>query len=110
MTESRLIRVGLNTISSMVSYAAAGAIREIPGRYAYILCKCSKNIALIQHILKSCPDSNIQGANTSVLSAPDGPHVGPMNLAFRVVLRQKRITRIIPVMKYSDFTDLTCKG
>ena len=33
------------------------------------------------------PDSKVHGANmgpTWVLSAPDGPHVGPMNLAFRV--------------------------
>ena len=32
------------------------------------------------------PDSKVQGANmepTWVLSAPDGPHVGPMNLAIR---------------------------
>ena len=32
------------------------------------------------------PDSNVHGANmgpTWVLSAPDGPHVGPMNLAIR---------------------------
>ena len=35
------------------------------------------------------PDSKVNGANmgpTWVLSAPDGPHVGPMNLAIRVVL------------------------
>ena len=35
-----------------------------------------------------CPDSKFHGANlgpTWVLSAPDGPHVGPMNLAIRVV-------------------------
>ena len=34
------------------------------------------------------PDSKVHGANmgpTWVLSAPDGPHVGPMNLAIRVV-------------------------
>ena len=33
------------------------------------------------------PDSKVHGANmgpTCVLSAPDGPHVGPMNLAIRV--------------------------
>ena len=36
---------------------------------------------------KPCPDSKVQGANTGptwVLSAPDGPHVGPMNLTIRV--------------------------
>ena len=35
------------------------------------------------------PDSKAHGANmgpTWVLSAPDGPHVGPMSLAIRVVL------------------------
>ena len=35
----------------------------------------------------ACPDSKVHGANmgpTWVLSAPDGPHVGPMNLAIRV--------------------------
>ena len=34
------------------------------------------------------PDSKVHGANmglTWVLSAPDGPHVGPMNLAIREV-------------------------
>ena len=38
---------------------------------------------------KLSPDSKFQGANmgpTWVLSAPDGPHVGPMNLAIRVVI------------------------
>ena len=37
------------------------------------------------------PDSKVHWANmgpTWVLSAPDGPHVGPMNLAIRVVLLQ----------------------
>ena len=35
------------------------------------------------------PDSKVHGANmgpTWVLSAPDGPHVGPMNLAIRDAL------------------------
>ena len=38
--------------------------------------------------LKDIPDSKVRGANmgpTWVLSAPDGTHVGPMNLAIRVV-------------------------
>ena len=36
--------------------------------------------------LYDIPDSKVHGANmepTWVLSAPDGPHVGPMNLAIR---------------------------
>ena len=37
--------------------------------------------------IKSCPDNKVHGANmapTWILSAPDGPHDGPMNIAFRV--------------------------
>ena len=36
------------------------------------------------------PDSKVHGANmgpTWVLSAPDGPHVGPMNRAIRAALQ-----------------------
>ena len=38
---------------------------------------------------KRLPDSKVHGANmgpTWALSTPDGPHVGPMNLAFRAML------------------------
>ena len=38
--------------------------------------------------IPSYPDSKVHGANmgpTWVLSAPDGPHVGPMHLAIRVI-------------------------
>ena len=37
------------------------------------------------------PDSKVHGANmgpTWVLSAPDGPHVGPMSLAINVVIQE----------------------
>ena len=40
-----------------------------------------------QRLKYNFTDSKVQGANmgpTWVLSAPDGPHVGPMNLAIRV--------------------------
>ena len=39
------------------------------------------------------PDSKVHGANmwpTWVLSAPDGPHVGPMNLAIRDCIKTMR--------------------
>ena len=39
--------------------------------------------------LKKFPDSKVHGANMGpiwVLSAPGGPHVGPMNLAIRGAL------------------------
>ena len=47
------------------------------------------------HSIAICPfpDSKVHGANmgpTWVLSAPDGPHVGPMNLAIRVRLQLER--------------------
>ena len=50
--------------------------------------ECSISIASTLEILESCtkPESKVHGANmgpTWVLSAPDGPHVGPMNLAIR---------------------------
>ena len=38
--------------------------------------------------MKEIPDSKVHGANmgpTWVMSAPGGPHVGPMNLAIRDV-------------------------
>ena len=39
------------------------------------------------HLKMKYPDNKVHGANmgpTWVLSAPDGPHVGPMNLVIRV--------------------------
>ena len=42
---------------------------------------------MIRLRLQPYPDSKVHGANmvpTWVLSVPDGPHVGPMNLAIRV--------------------------
>ena len=51
-------------------------------RYAF-------NFKTLQNPVIDCntsPDSKVHGANmgpTWVLSAPDGPHVGPMNLAIK---------------------------
>ena len=50
--------------------------------YQYIL-HSSNGLGPIIH----CPDSKVHGSNmgpTWVLSAPDGPHVGPMNLDIRL--------------------------
>ena len=54
-------------------------------------CQCS--VSNSAYLVLNCyliifPDSKVHGANmrpTWVLSAPDGPHVGPMNLAIRVI-------------------------
>ena len=80
------------------------------------------SITIVQHgskIWKSNqrhPDSKVHGANmgpTWVLSAPDGPHVGPRNLAFRVfinVTMPRLIGHIMQatvsyIMSAADFTE-----
>ena len=61
------------------------------------------------------PDSKVHGANmgpTWVLSAPDGPHVGPMNLAIRDGLQiihhfvRAWLTNYIPNKPLDDFVYL----
>ena len=45
--------------------------------------------SICRHNVDNHPDSKVHGANmgpTWVLSAPDGPHVGPMNLAIRATI------------------------
>ena len=52
----------------------------------HILCQTG-DISSHYAIKEVFPDSKVHGTNmglTWVLSAPDGPHVGPMNLAIRV--------------------------
>ena len=62
---------------------------------------CSVSIDKLSHILfyvGGNPDSKVHGANmgpTRVLLAPGGPHVGPMNLATRVVLFRARISTAV---------------
>ena len=49
------------------------------------------------------PDSKVHGANmgsTWVLSAPDGPHVGPMNLAIRACTKGWYIIKISIYLYY----------
>ena len=49
--------------------------------YSYLACFCKPD--------HECPDNKVHGANmgpTWVLSAPDGPHIGPVNLAIRVCI------------------------
>ena len=66
----------------------------IQGAFFILFClkmwsaACETNISWYQMTNnKVFPDSKVHGANMGpiwVLSAPDGPHVGPMNLAIRV--------------------------
>ena len=47
---------------------------------------CKFSAFIVNQLLFTSPDNKVHGANmgpTWVLSAPDGPHVGPMNLAIR---------------------------
>ena len=58
------------------------------------------------------PDNKVHGANmepTWVLSAPSGPHVGPMNLAIGVVYSVFEITpRLIGSSKTEKLRSLAC--
>ena len=52
------------------------------------------------------PDSKVQGANmgpTWALSAPDGPHVGPINLASRVWSSRSHLFEYAERWHFSDF-------
>ena len=47
---------------------------------------CKFSAFIVTQLLFTSPDNKVHGANmgpTWLLSAPDGPHVGPMNLAIR---------------------------
>ena len=57
------------------------------------------SVAIPQNI----PDSKVHGANMGpnwVLSAPEGPHVGPINLAIRDVDRNNRVINILTTSKH----------
>ena len=57
------------------------------------------------------PDSKVHGANmgpTWVLSAPNGPHVGPMNLVIRGCSLVSVLWLYIPLSRDTDFMLSTC--
>ena len=64
--------------------------------------------------MANMPNSNVHGANTGptwVLSAPGGPHIGPMNLAIRICLHGWCITVIPWLLWYKCFSKwTTCNG
>ena len=60
-----------------------------------ILTQFTKWNYSLQDLYWTYLDSKVHGANmrpTWVLSAPDGPHVGPMNLAIRVFMTHLKVT------------------
>ena len=68
----------------------------------------NKSIIFRLMIQNSCPDSKVLGANmgpTWVLSDPDGPHVGPINLAIRVLSQMPQILTNENQGAFSNATD-----
>ena len=71
------------------------------GRFGFasadIFRRCSKtpyDVRFAVTSLNPYPDSKVRGANMGpnwVLSAPDGPHVGPMNLAIWVMFQENSV-------------------
>ena len=62
-------------------------MQDTLSHYGHIL---GNNLMLLWQILDHFPDNKVHGANmgpTWVLSAPDGPQVGPMNLAICVLVK-----------------------
>ena len=62
------------------------------------------------HILQNytTPDSKVRGANMGpiwVLLAPDGPHVGPMNLVIRVVSGLRLVNSFRPFWSHHRSSD-----
>ena len=64
----------------------------------------------------SSPDSKVPGANmgsTWVLSAPDGPHDGPMNLDIWVIaetITRRQLPNILPLAMQGILKTLVWKG
>ena len=85
-----------------------------PAFWGYPLPPCDYPYYCPVHIgSQTHPDSKVHGANmgpTWVLSAPDGPHVDPINLAIRVYCWPVRIgsqvqTRQSQSYKFKEFTN-----
>ena len=66
---------------------------DIPYKHTVsVITKITWIILSLYIYVNHIPDSKVQGAKmgpTWVLSAPDGPHVGPMNLAIRDIMCQQ---------------------
>ena len=66
------------------------------------------SICVVCHVcIWTYPDSKVHGANKGtiwVLSAPDGPHVGPMNLAIRVMPGAACVKHMHPLIVWAGNT------
>ena len=91
----KLLNASINNTSTLISIMAWHKTGEKPSSELMVLCFidiCDLQ-RMVQLILgnhgSSIPDSIVYGAKmgpTWVLSAPGGPHVGPMNLAIRDIM------------------------
>ena len=84
----RRVRIDVYGLRSSCIYAGASLLDSL-----YINQNILKSISALRgdnaDWQGQVPDSKVHGANmgpTWVLSAPDGPHVGPLNLAIRGVM------------------------
>ena len=77
---------------NFISIVLADTVAHLPllAQWWQISCPVNmRQVKLNRRERFTCPDSKVHGANmepTWVLSAPDGPHVGLMNLATRVAI------------------------
>ena len=89
----RIVWMGLNNIFVTVKYNAKGRNTKrlilYPGCIFWFHTQTDRQQTTHWGFQVSVPNSKVHGANigpTWVLSAPDVPHVGPINLAIRVRL------------------------
>ena len=58
---------------------------------------------MLKRLWKDIPDNKVHGANvgpTWVLSAPDGPHLGPMNIAIRDVVSERQCSIALTTLRH----------
>ena len=84
-----LLQLSLWDSNSCNIYAKGMVVLHVQNLMAMFMHKQDgKWILSLLRLIEEYPDSKVHGTNkgpTWVLLAPDGPHVGPMNLAIRVV-------------------------
>ena len=85
----QMTEIVLQQDHSMIQGWAHVMTTKYHSRRCIVYCIICMNMAGWNRIPRNYPDRKVLGANmgpTWALSAPDGPHVGPMNLAIRVNL------------------------
>ena len=73
----------------MAKWLLIKMLYDIYKREVFVSNNCTYHGNVTNKYTTGNPDSNVHGANigpTWVLSAPGGPHIGPINLAIRVLM------------------------